>query len=164
MKLFFLVLVAISFPFSAQVALAGGKRPCNTAGCEAYQTGIGSGIKGPAKCTVLITAPTPGGLHFYEPRDTSRKSLFDEGKPRTKMVRGHLFSVRVGCHWLLSPTAEFYLCVDGDRGGSGGQFSSVRLAETGDLERAVWTGHLKMCLGPNCPDYIGGQRPPLQMK
>jgi len=80
MKLFFLVLVAISFPFSAQVALAGGKRPCNTAGCEAYQTGIGSGIKGPAKCTVLITAPTPGGLHFYEPRDTSNLSSTRESR------------------------------------------------------------------------------------
>lgn len=150
MKVFFQILTAFFLSLAPLAALA---KDCPE--CDAWKSGHGARPGKPTSCIVTISAPTFGGKIGLDVRTASRESRW--GAPRIKHVGPGTVTYRIGCGWLEEPTAEVYLCVDG---GEGKQFSSIRWRSKGDLQKALETKKLEMCLkGAECSRFQEGSPP-----
>jgi hypothetical protein len=166
MRLFFSLLACALFLFSAPLAAqAGGKRgDCIGVQCKAFRGGYGAHAHGHPRERCRIVGPTISGKMYIDFRGERRRSLLKGGLPWIKEVKHGQFEAGFNCNRLRNPeTVEVYLCVDGTRGGDvPKQYSYVILRSSGKFEEALRTHVLRACLlGPGCPDYQGGPRPPL---
>lgn len=164
--LFFVTLfgLLLLFALAPVSAYAGGKKDtaCGPE-CQAWQSGKGAPVGKKTDCVVTITAPTFGGKIALDVRDANRDTRWRDknGNPAPRIKTGvppGIFSVNVGCGWLEPPTAEVYMCAEGP---DGKQYSSILWRSKGQLDKALTTHRLDLCLkGEECPDFVPGPPPP----
>lgn len=153
MKFFSGLLVA--FLLAAPISVSADEKPECGPACAAWLSGHGARPGTPTKCLVTISAPTYGGKVALDVRDAGRASRWEA--PRIKQVGEGTVTYKIGCGWLESPTAEVYICVEGK---DGKRFTSIRWRKDGDLDEALRTHRLDMCLqGEKCPRYVPGEPP-----
>ncbi len=141
------LLIAISTGLLLSASVSAHEGNCTWCKGQSYPGGH-------TDCLVEIRAPTFGGTVRLDVRDESLKSRW--GLPRIKVVGPGMYTYKIGCVWLNPPTAEVVLCVNGPDGA----FMSIHLRSKGDLDDAITSHHLDLCLkGDQCPDFKPGPPP-----